>query len=215
MAKSKSRNKSRGHAPTVVPPQTWNPEEPVTPTPASQWKSNLEPQGIPLPLPSGNVALVKRVGMEAFMAQGMIPDPLTPIVSRAVNSKKGLRPQDAAKMTTDPVLLGAMVEMADRIAVNAVIEPKMSMPPVCSVCGELDTPRNEQHNSKNHPEFHEHSPGQRDPDVLYVDRVDLEDKLHIMNYAVGGTSDLKQFREQLRIGMGSMATQQGSQSSAQ
>lgn len=208
MAKQKNRNRSIPH---ITTQDHFDGGGPLKPTPASAWVSSVAGHGYPLPLPSGNVALVKRVGMEAFMAQGIIPDPLTPIITKAINSKKGLRPQDTKQIVTDPKMIGAMLEMADRIAVNAVIEPKMSMPPECTVCGEQDTPRNAQHNDANLPEFHKHSPGPRETGVVYVDMVDLEDKMHIMNFAVGGTSDLKQFREQLGTSMGRMATQQSTE----
>ena len=41
------------------------------------------------------------------------------------------------------------------------------------------------------------SPGLRDPDVLYVDEVDIEDRMFILNFALGGTRNLERFREEL------------------
>jgi hypothetical protein len=35
----------------------------------------------------------------------------------------------------------------------------------------------------------------RDPELLYVDEVDEDDKNFIMSWAFGGTSDLEKFRE--------------------
>ncbi len=36
----------------------------------------------------------------------------------------------------------------------------------------------------------------RDPDGLYVDDVDLEDKVFLFNWAVGGTADVEAFRKE-------------------
>lgn len=199
--------------------------QPLPPTPAptaatlaDSWVSKVEGTGIEIvQLPSGNAARVRRSGPEAFMAQGIIPDPLTAIVEKAIQSKKGLRPKDEADMARDPKKLGALVEMLDRTLCYAVVEPAVVMPPTCihviehdgpeeKMCGELDTATATQHSDREHPNYHEFMEGERKPGVLYADRVDMEDKLFIMQFTLGGTRDLERFRQQQRSGMASIPT---------
>jgi hypothetical protein len=41
----------------------------------------------------------------------------------------------------------------------------------------------------------------RDPSLLYVDEVDLEDKMFILQYALGGTRSLERFRREFADGV--------------
>jgi hypothetical protein len=38
---------------------------------------------------------------------------------------------------------------------------------------------------------------ERDDEFVYIDQVDLEDKMFILNFAVGGTRDLERFRQEV------------------
>lgn len=167
----------------------------AAPTSAAAWTKSSAVET--LRLPSGNVCRVKRVGPEAFMSQGIMPDMLAPIVQKSINNKKGLPPQKIEQMATDPKMLGQISEMCDRVTVYAVVEPRVVMPPNCQVCGELNTVATESVHGDGEGK-HEFQEGPRDPALLYVDTVDLEDKMFIMNFCVGGTRDLERFREQQR-----------------
>jgi hypothetical protein len=46
--------------------------------------------------------------------------------------------------------------------------------------------------------------GVRNDDLLYVDEIDLEDKLFILNFGVGGSRDLEAFRLATDGGVGSV-----------
>jgi hypothetical protein len=130
------------------------------------------------------------------MAQGLIPDPLTAIVEKGIASKKGLRPQQQIDIAKDPVKLGALVEMLDRTLCYAVVEPRVVMPPECTVCDELDTATAKQHTDQDRKDYHEFAEGERLHGVLYADRVDMEDKSFIMQFTLGGTRDLERFRRE-------------------
>ena len=204
----RKRAAHEGQAPRAMPVQ--EPHEPLSPTPAGSWATNSGPVIADVRLPSGNVARVRHVGPEAFLGSGVMPDRLTPIIDKAIHSKKGLRPKDTRELTTDPSQLGAMLEMLDRMLCYAVVEPQVSMPPACTVCGALDTTAAKQHDISD-PTGHRFAPGPRRQNTLYADVVDLEDKVFIMNYAVGGTGDLERFRQQLGTSVGSVSSGQGSQ----
>lgn len=179
--------------------------QPVTPTEItapSAWVSQ-EGRGDAevVSLPSGNTARVRRSGPEAFMTQGLIPDTVTPIVEKAIKSKKGLRPEKAQQLMQDPKQLGALMEMLDRTLCYAVLEPSVSMPPGCKVCDEIDTNAAVQHEDRTREDFHPFDPKPRHPDVLYADRVDLEDKVFILQFTMGGTRDLERFRREHGTGV--------------
>lgn len=177
---------------------------PLAPTPADQWVSATTGDDEDVQLPSGNVARVRRVGPEAFLTQGIMPDTVSPIVEKAIRSKKGLKPQQQADMAKDPKQLGALMEMLDRTLCYAVVSPKVQMPPACVECGELDTVATEDHHDEELASYHEFRPGERQSGVLYADRVDLEDKMFILNFVVGGTRDLERFRREQRASVASV-----------
>ena len=181
---------------------------PLTPTSADQWVSKTAGDDEDVLLPSGNVARVRRVGPEAFLTQGIMPDAITPVVEKAIRSKKGLKPQQQAELASDPKQIGSLVEMLDRTMCYAVVQPQVQMPPACKLCGELNTVGATQHDEGSE-DFHEFQPGDRLPGVLYADRVDLEDKMFVMNFVVGGTRDLERFRSEFGAGLAGLSAGQG------
>lgn len=145
-------------------------------TSASQWKSKSA-QGGELKVPSGNVCLVRKPdGMRVFMSKGMIPNSLMPIVQNAIaeGTKGNSKPVDPAKLMeevlSDPQKLADMIGLIDAVVVDTVLEPKVAAVP------------------ENYDD--------RDDDVLYVDDIDMDDKMFIFQFAVGGTRDLESFRRE-------------------
>lgn len=155
-------------------------------TSASAWKKQTV-QGTPLTVPSGNVCLVRAPGMSVFLKQGVIPNGLMPMIQDAMD--KGKVPDDASldaslgAMLEDPEKLQQLVDLTDAVAVYCCLEPKLEHPPQemnsvgVMVTVPFDNPL-------------------RNPDVLYVDEVDFNDKMFIFTYAVGGTADLERFRQE-------------------
>jgi len=140
---------------------------PSGPTSAAAWKSKSA-EGTLLTVPSGNTCLVKPIGLAAFMKKGVIPNGLIPLIQDSI--KKGGVPEDVniESILEDEGKLQQILELADSICVDAVLDPKVAPAPAE---GE-----------------------DRDPNVLYVDEVDFNDKMFIFNFVVGGTADLEQFR---------------------
>lgn len=168
-------------------------------TPASEWKTTDDkgPQGFPLLLPSGNTCLCRPIGAEAFLTHGLIPNQLLPIVQDTVEQAiKGV-PRDAEaedkrlrEMATDPNSVSSVLEMANTVTVFCVLEPKVEPVPELGPDGEEVA---------------------RDPEKLYVDRVDVEDKLFIMQFALGGTRDLERFRLELADAVAATSAQPSSE----
>lgn len=141
-------------------------------TSASDWKR--ESAGYPLEVPSGNVALVRPVGMQAFLRKGIVPNSLREIAMEAIQRKKApeIKVEDLA-----PEQIEDMLDLFDAVTVFCTVEPKV-LPAPKDETGEViafddrDDPGN----------------------ALWVDEVDLEDKVFIFQYACGGTRNLESFR---------------------
>lgn len=137
-------------------------------TTVTAWKAAAK--GTEVEVPSGNVALLRRVDPRIFMKTGRIPNSLLKIVNQAISGKEPDLDKLAEEVGEDPTMLIDMMTMMDDICVEAVVQPKVSPVP----------------------------PGgeERDDSVLYVDEVDMDDKMFIFNWAVGGSSDLERFRQE-------------------
>lgn len=154
-------------------------------TNASAWKKSSV-QGGELEVPSGNVCLVRKPdGMRVFMSKGMIPNSLMPIVQTAIaeGGKGNAKPVDPSKLMAevleDPKKLQDMMSLIDAVVCDIVLEPK-----VCPVPAEGE---------------------ERDDEVLYVDEVDMDDRMFLFQFAVGGTKDLERFRGEQASTMASIS----------
>jgi hypothetical protein len=173
MPTPKKATTSKRTTPKKVKPQN------LAPTPASSWKGKAQILPHPLPLPSGNVCMVKRVGMESFLKGGVIPNSLLGVVQESMdNARKGktMTKAQEVKLTkqisNDPQQLEDMLTLVDEVVLQVVVEPEVLRPP------------------------EEDSDEERDEDSLYVDEVDINDKMFIFNYVVGGSNDSARFREE-------------------
>lgn len=165
------------------------------PTSARGWKKVSK--GEPLELPSGNVALVRRPGLPELMAAGVFPDSLTPIAQRAAEagkSGKGKKNADAEaeramrEVMGDPDKMAEMMDVFDRATAMCVVEPK------CIYYKDAETGKildEEQREAAAQLAGFDSA-----EDVVFSDEVDSTDKMYIFNFAVGGTRDLEQFRQQ-------------------
>lgn len=185
-----------------------------TPTAAKAWKGKEAKRPHPLDLPSGNTALVKRVGMESFLQGGNVPNVLMPIVQDALeNAKQRTNPRQKAMtkkeeldltklMAEDPEKIAEMFSMVDVIVTQVVIEP-----PVRSGHWTEEDRRKDSsilpafvegvEDAREGPRVGEFIPfSERNDDLLYVDDVDEEDKMFIFNYVVGGSADAERFRSE-------------------
>ena len=145
--------------------------------PRKTWQKS---RGTDLELPSGNIALCKRMRPEQFLTSGLLPDSMSAMVMEAIRERKGLPPEDAAAMAADPERLAEMVDFMDAVLIQTVIEPKIK--PV---------PRG--------PEGEDLRTGEEED--LYPDDVDLTDKVFIFQWALSGSSDLERFREEMARNM--------------
>lgn len=158
------------------------------PTSAKAWK--VKPGE--LEVPSGNVCLVRRPGIQAFVAQGMIPNSLMSTVMQAA-SGKGIddktMTKELADIASNPKKLQDMLGMVDAVAIYCVVEPAIR-PAEWTQEDVADGRCSAEEVGRKIPET------RRDPDELHVDEVDEEDKMFIFNWAVGGDRDVDRFRRE-------------------
>lgn len=143
----------------------------VTPDRPSSVSDFKKATGHLIKLPSGQTCRARRPGMDLFVKQGMIPNSLMPMVTKALSEHKPPSQRDVGRsldVTTE--LLSEMGKMYDAIAAYVITEPTV-----------LPTPEQE---------------SDRDPEQLYADELEFEDKMFLFNWAVGGSSDVERFRKE-------------------
>lgn len=150
-----------------------------------------------LTVPSGQLCLVKRPGVQGLMAAGVLHniDGLTAMVNqkhikRVKGGPSSVAPGvpdpaslDMQSILKDPEALDSIMHTVDRVVCHVVIKPEVTMTP-------NDVTR-------------------RRDGVIYADMVDLVDKMFIFNFAVGGSRDLETFRGGLGEAVGSLDDGEG------
>lgn len=170
-------------------------------TSVEDWKRDSAATGAALKelhVPSGKTALVRAPGLQAFMAMGFVPNSLMAIIKDQLDKNSGKNKMSAAAekklmsemwdtITNDPQKLQDMFGLVDKCVVYCVNKPPVHPVPMKTITVEEDGEVIE----KLVPDD-----DARDPNKLYVDEVDLEDKFFIFNFACGGTRDYEQFRNE-------------------
>lgn len=121
-------------------------------------------------LPSGNVMKIRKIGMQALLAAGTIPNSLMGLMQSALSKGKGVEDKVMGKLAEDPKGLADMVLMVNRIVTTIAYEPEVHMPPK--------------------------SGEPRDENLLYADEIEEIDKMFLFGLISGGTRDLETFRKQ-------------------
>lgn len=153
-----------------------------------------------LHLPSGSSALVRKAQIPELIATGALEkiDMLTPVVDRELVQKARGRQKpkqnELTWATMKPQEMMAALEMSDRVTAAVVVEPAVRLAPTpkCVVC------KWEGNDWAEHQPEDKHSLTlePRDPDVFYTDGIDMQDKLFILDHALGGLRGLENFRSQ-------------------
>lgn len=120
----------------------------------------------PLELPSGNTCLVRKTSLEVFLAKGIIPNSLLPIITQALRSGKA--PSDS-DLDIDTDVLSDMVDLFNEITIHCVVEPDVRRVPLDEEGKPIPL-------------------AERDQDAIYIDEVDFEDKSAVFQWAISGVS---------------------------
>jgi hypothetical protein len=89
---------------------------------------------------------------------------------------------DVSKMEVSETLLDDMLELMDLVTIDSFVNPVVHRVP---------------------------EDGERDPDRVYIDEIDFDDKQFLMQWAMGGTSDIAKFREQTEQQLAAVQAGQG------
>ena len=141
-----------------------------------------------LEVPSGQVCLVRRPGLEGLIKAGVLRnvDSLSAIVS-AKHVKKTTKGQDSdinvSSILEDPEALDSILHTVDKVVCYCVVKPEVHMSPADVTL--------------------------RQPGVVYADMIDINDKMFLFNFVVGGTRDLESFRGGLDVVVGGVETLEG------
>lgn len=137
-------------------------------------------------VPSGQTCLVRRPGMQGLIKAGVLHN--VDSLSQIVNEKhlkridgKASTEIDMSSLMGDEEGLEEVMHVMDKVICHVVVKPEVHMTP-------NDRTR-------------------RQAGIVYADMIDLIDKMHLFNYAVGGTRDLESFRLGLDEAVGSVAAQ--------
>jgi len=150
---------------------------------------------VDLTVPSGQKCLVRRPGVEALLKAGILhkTDMLSKIVQAEHVNRVKPAPGKSKKSPTadfddplmellkDDALVDDLIHTIDRIVCHVVVKPAVVMTPS--------------------------DPTRRVDGVIYTDMIDLDDRIFIMNHAVGGQRDLKQFRSGSEEPVGSVGSE--------
>lgn len=158
-----------------------------------------------LTLPSGATCQARRPGVQGFIKAGVLDsfDSLTALVQTEHIEKKSTRPQKVTKeqaleagmaLMQNPDKLNAGFQMIDKLVAYTVTQPSVWID--YQMIGESDL---------------DWAKRQEEPGQVGVRDIDLEDKLFLMQWAVGGSNDLAAFREGLPAGVDTLAAIQSLQ----
>jgi hypothetical protein len=147
----------------------------------------------------------KRIGMEALVQGGKIPNTLLPIVMEALEGGDAGRKKAEEKLRSQmsAAHIADMMEMYDSITMFVVVEPTIRPVPETCTCGGIKNGHAIIANEEAEKATHEHvwapvpdHEREHGSGIAYVDWIDFADKVYLMNFAVGGTRDLETFRKE-------------------
>jgi hypothetical protein len=140
------------------------------PTSVASWKkSSASPL---LTLPSGNTMRVRKIGLQALMKTGIMPNSLMTYAQNAV--KKGKKEEvtetDMLEILQDDKQVREIAKFMDEVTIICAEEPQVHRLPEEGV--------------------------EKEDDLLYVDEIEEEDKMFLFQVVTGGTTEVETFREE-------------------
>lgn len=177
---SKNGSRNPANRPTIKPAES---RAAVKPTSVGEWKKAAA--GHVIELPSGKGMRIKKMTVQSMMATGIMPNALIKVVKKALDKgagRPGMDEQMAMEMIADPGKVQEMVAFINKLTCKVAMEPRV-----------FPIPDNED---------------DRDPDELYVDEIDEEDKMFIFQVVTSGDDDTESFREEHASTMAAIRGQQ-------
>jgi hypothetical protein len=165
-------------------------------TPNNVWGSNT-PEGAEeeLVLPSGQNCRARRVTIESMIEAGILSqvDSLTALVDQYTRKVKGgSRVADGTpvldqKILGDTEALKLMITMADRALPSIVVSPPVALHFQERTVGKTRVTR--KLSEEDREKLRQETPG-----LIFTDQIDLEDKMELFEWGVGGLKAFSSFR---------------------
>lgn len=159
-----------------------------------------------LTLPSGETCSARRPGVQGLIAAGLLDnfDQLTALVQTEHIEKHSNRPVAAREQLTDAerVQAGlALIKDQDKLHAGFMLIDKL----VAFIVTEPRVWIDYQTKDEDDEAFQRRLELAEASGAIGVRDIDLNDKVYLVNWAVGGSSDLESFRQGLQSGMAPMA----------
>lgn len=132
-------------------------------------------------MPSGQLALVKRPGIEGLIKTGVLND-LDSLTAIVESKHMGSQRETAKNLMQDVGAIESLIHAVDRVVCNVVVKPQVFMTP-----NDITS---------------------RKDGIVYADMIDLQDKMHIFQFAVGGLEYLERFRQQSEAPVGNLESRE-------
>jgi hypothetical protein len=202
--KSSTTARQRPTAPRTAAPRSADGEYAAT-----TWGADAAPPVVgyaeDITVPSGQRALVRRPGVHGLVAAGILDhvDSLTALVGEKHIKRVEGKPQvDVKALSQDGKRLAESLDVIDKIVCHVVLKPIITPTPNCKVCN-----KNLEWHAWADAKEVDHSPDiEFEKGLIYASQVDLEDKMFLLNFAVGGTRSLESFRGESDELVASLAT---------
>lgn len=162
------------------------------------WASNRPDQTEELTTPSGQTCEAKKVGVEGLIEMGILNqmDSLTALVDQYTKDVKKHGPGgpvttelDEAKLMADPESVKAIISLADRALPVIVVDPPVALHFTERTVGKTTVVKRLSEAERN---TLREERGQ--PDLIFTDQVDFEDKMWLFDWATGGLQKMATFR---------------------
>lgn len=163
---------------------------------------------VDLTLPSGDTCQAKRVGPAEMIRIGILDsfDELTALVQEEHIAPKTTAGQIAAAKRVEPAeaqaAVQALIRDKDKLAASFHLVDRM----VVGVVAQPPVWIDYQTKDETEAEFADRAAKAEADEAVAVRDIDLEDKMFIVNWAMGGSRDLKSFREGREQLMGDLET---------
>lgn len=184
-------------------------------TPNNVWGSTA-PEGSEeeLTLPSGQTCRAKKVTVTSMIEAGILnnADSLTAMVDQYTRTVKGGKVADGTPVVDNKILgdskaLKMMIEMADRSLPAIVVSPPVTLHFSERTVGKTTV-------TKKLTEEERDKLRAATPGLIFTDQIDLEDKMELFEWGVGGLKAFSSFRQGSTADVGDVVALNGPKAKA-
>lgn len=165
----------------------------------TEWNADKGP--LPIEVPSGNTAMIRRKTLSTFLKTGHVPNALVAIVRASMGSGEAPKNFSEGISEWSNEEVADLFSFVDQVVVSCVVQPEVWPVPMCERCGgdgkyTIDNADGTKKHFNPCDVCRGTGEAEREEEKLYVDDVDQTDKMFIFTYVTSGVKDLEPFREE-------------------